>query len=115
MSYKFPLSILLTILCIGTSAQEFRGLVTTKQYAEKGEIKVAAPYEEELIDGVITLSSLNTRKVDTVYHEYHICKDTVFHLKQYDSESLKANSAQLGGDFIWRRLIMKNLVIILNS
>lgn len=96
---KYFLSLLMFTLSFVIQAQEFRGIVSTKVYAEKGEVRVLAPFKEELDEGIISEAVLQTREVDTVYHEYYVCSDTVFHLKKYDSESLVAESAQIGPDF----------------
>lgn len=99
MSPKYLLLVLLITLCSLSNAQEFRGIVSVKVYAEKGKVKVLAPNKEEFDDGILSPSLINMKEVDTVIHSYYICRDTVFHLRRYDSGSTVAKSTQIGPDF----------------
>ena len=99
MSHKYLFLVILMIFCSNANAQKFRGIVSVKVYAEKGKIKVLAPFNEEFDDGIINPSLISTREVDTSYHAYYVCSDTVFHIKHHDSESAVAESAQIGPDF----------------
>ncbi len=99
MLRKPLLFILFTHFWFVLTAQEFRGIITTKVYAEKGEIENQIPDIQELEDGTFSMTSKVIGIVDTVFNTYSICGDTVVQLQNYDSGIDKAYSAQLGDKF----------------
>ena len=64
MSHKYLFLVILMIFWSNANAQKFRGIVSVKVYAEKGKIKVLAPFNEEFDDGIINPSLISTREVD---------------------------------------------------
>ena len=99
MSSKSLLPIFFMIFCLEINAQKFRGVVTTKVYAEKGKIENKVPDFQEKEDGIFSMTSKVIGIVDTVFNTYSICGDTVIQLQNYDLGIERAYAAQVGVEF----------------